>query len=151
MWPCLPSPPGWIGRAGCLAAIRCGPDGIAAGDRRIWRPGPALSAPRGDGALDDPRWSGRVNDRALTRATDIARAAREQHVEGGRDDVETLGHVLTDLAERAATAGAGLILEVGDLFDPFQVSRSRAAVGFRGSACLVHGVLSLSQGRLNLP
>ena len=109
----------------------------------------------GDAALDDPRRGRCLDDRALARAAAIARAARDQHAEGGRHDVETLGHVLADLVERAAAARARLILDVDDLFDPLEMGWQRSAVGLarairRCPACLVHGVLGLGQGRLDL-
>lgn len=108
-----------------------------------------------DAALNDPCRGRCLDNRPLARAAAIAWAARDQHAEGGRHHVETLGHVLTDLVECAATAGAGLILDFDDLFDPLQVSRQRAAVGLARAihgrfTCLVYGVLGLGQGRLDL-
>ncbi len=96
-----------------------------------------------------------MDNRTLTRAAAIARAAGDQHAKGGGHDVETLGHILTDLVERAAAAGADLILDIDDLLDPLQVSRQRAAVGLarairRGPASLLHDVLGLGQSRLDL-
>ena len=109
----------------------------------------------GNAALNDPRGGRCLEDRALTRAAAIARAAGDQHAEGSRHDVETLCNGLTDLVERATAAGASLILDVDDLLDPLEVGRQRAAVGLVGAiprcpACLVHGVLGLGQGRLDL-
>jgi len=57
--------------------------------------------------------------------------------------------------ECAATAGAGLILDIDDLFDLRQMYWQRAAVSLarailRRLACLVHSLLRLSQGRLDL-
>jgi hypothetical protein len=82
----------------------------------------------GDATLDDPRRGWRLNDRTLARAATIARAARNQNAEGCRHHVETLSHVLADLVERAAAAGAGSIIHVDNLLDPLEMRRQCTAV-----------------------
>ena len=52
----------------------------------------------GHAAFDNPRRRRHLDHRALARAAAIARAARDQHPERGRHDVEPLGYVLADLA-----------------------------------------------------
>jgi hypothetical protein len=108
----------------------------------------------GNAAFDDPgrRWS--LHDRALARATAIARAPGDQHAEGGGHDIEAFGDILADLVERAAAAGAGLLLNIDDLLDPFEMGGQRSAVGLarafaRSLACLVHGKLGLRECGLN--
>jgi hypothetical protein len=89
------------------------------GDQRLGR----------NAAFDDPRRCRSLHDRALARTAAVARPAGDQDAEGGRHDIEALGHILADLVERAAAAGAGLVLDIDDLLDPFEMRGQRAAVG----------------------
>lgn len=96
----------------------------------------------------------RVNDRVLAGAAAIARTAGDQHAEGGGNDIEALGDILADLVERAAAAGAGLILDIDDLLDPLEMGGQRTAVGLarafaRRLACLAPRELSLRECGLN--
>lgn len=68
-----------------------------------------------------PRWSRRLDDRALARAAPIAWAARHQYAEGGGDDVQALGNIFADLMERVFAARAGLVVNIDNLFDPLEV------------------------------
>ncbi len=52
-----------------------------------------------------------------------------KHAEAGRHDIETLGHVLTDLVERTTTARTGLRFNIDNLFDPLEMCGQRTAVG----------------------
>ena len=105
-------------------------------------------------AFDDPRRCRGLDHRALARAATVARPTRDQHPERGRHHIEPLGDILADPVERAAAAGAGLVLDIDDLLDPFEVRGQRTAVGLArmvgaGSACLLLGVLSFGQRRLD--
>ncbi len=72
----------------------------------------------GDAALHDPHWCRCLYDRALAGAATITRAPREQHAIARRHDIETLGHVLTNLVECTTTTGTGLRFNIDHLFDP---------------------------------
>lgn len=72
----------------------------------------------------------------------------------GGHDIEAFGDILVDLVERAAAAGAGLILDIDDLPDPLEMGGQRSAVGpgrsFAWSlACLAPGELGLRECGLN--
>ncbi len=116
------------------------------GDQRLSR----------NAAFDDTRRCGSLHDRALARAAAVARSARDQDAEGGRHDIETLGDILADLVERTAAAGAGLILDIHDLLDPFEMRRQRTAVGLahpiavRPSGLRFGGDLGLGERRLDI-
>lgn len=90
----------------------------------------------GDAAFDDPCRRRSLNDSVLARAAAIARTAGDQHAEGGRDTIEALGNILADLVERSAAAGAGLILDIDDLLDPFEMRWQRTAVGLARAIAL---------------
>ena len=60
----------------------------------------------------------------LARAAAVAWAPGDRHAEGGGDDIEALGNILTDLVEHATAAGAGLILDIDNLFDTTWYSNS---------------------------
>ncbi len=94
----------------------------------------------GDATFDDPCRRGNLHDRVLARAAAIARAPGDQHAEGGGDDIKALGDILADLVERAAAAGAGLLLNIDDLLDPFEMGGQRSAVGLARALapCLGH-------------
>jgi hypothetical protein len=96
-------------------------------------------------------------------AAAIARAAGDQHAEGGGDDIEAFGNILADLVERSAAAGAGLILDVDDLLDPFEMRWQRTTVvlawafapglGHRGITCSLRATergLDILQRQLEL-
>ena len=73
---------------------------------------------------------------------------------GRGHDVEAFGYILADLVERAAAARTGLVLDIDDLLDPFEMGRERTAVALAGAlggspACLVPGMLGFSQRRLD--
>src|SRR5690606_35517546 len=87
----------------------------------------------GNAAFDDPRRRRGLHDRALARAAAVAWTARDQHPEGGRNDVEPLGHVLADLVECAAAARTRLVLDIDKPLDPLEMGRQRAAVGLAGT------------------
>ena len=107
-------------------------------------------------AFDDARGGRSLDHRTLARAAAVARAARYQHPERGRHDVEPLGDILADPVERAATAGAGLLFDIDDLLDPFEVRGQRAAVGLarpslaRAPRPGFAGDLGLGQRRLGI-
>lgn len=108
----------------------------------------------GDAAFDDPCRGRGLHDRVLARAAAIAGTTGDQDAEGGGHDIEALGDILADLVERAAAAGAGLILDVDDLLDPFEMGGQRTAVGLaracaRRLACLLSGELGLRERGLN--
>jgi hypothetical protein len=81
------------------------------GDQRLGR----------DPAFDNPRRGRGLHDGALAGAATIARAARDQHAEGGRYHIEPFGDVFPDLVECAAATGTGLILDINDLLDPLEM------------------------------
>ncbi len=83
----------------------------------------------GNTALNDPRRRRGLHDRTLARTAVVARTARHKDAEGGRDDIEALGHILADLMERTAAAWANFVVDVDDLLDPFEMGGKRAAVG----------------------
>lgn len=95
-----------------------------------------------DAAFNDARRCRRLNDSALAGTAAVARAACEQHTKSNRNDVEPLGHILADLVESAAAAGTGLLVDIDDLLDPFQMRRQRAPVGRAGAI----GALPPSRG-----
>lgn len=69
-----------------------------------------------------------LDHRALARTTAVARPTRDQRSERGRHHLEPLGKILADPVERTAATGAGLLLDVDDLLDPFQMRGQRAVV-----------------------
>jgi hypothetical protein len=84
-------------------------------------------------ALDDPCLRRGLDDRALAGAATVARPARDQYPEGGRHDVEPLGHILADPVERTAAAGAVFVLDIDSLFDPLEMRGQRTPVGLAGT------------------
>ena len=107
-----------------------------------------------DAALDDPRRCRGLHDRAFARTAAVARPARDQHAEGGGHDVEPFGNVLANLMERAAAAGARLLIDIDDLLDPFEMRGQRTTVGLartvrRRSACLGAGFLGGGERRFD--
>ncbi|GAY21268.1 hypothetical protein SFOMI_1805 [Sphingobium fuliginis] len=114
------------------------------GDQRLGR----------NAALDDPRRCWRLQDRALARTAAVARTPGDKDAEGRGNDVAPLGDILADRVERAAAAGAGLVLDIDDLLDALEMCGQRAAVGVaRSSGVLLAGRgitrrASLAQRRL---
>lgn len=114
------------------------------GDQRLGR----------NAALDDPCRRQSLHDRALARATAVAWPARDEDAEGGWHHIEAFGHILADLVERAAAAGASLVFDIDDLLDSLEMGWQRTAVDLartlgRSPVRLVPRMLSLSQGRLD--
>ena len=72
-------------------------------------------------ALDDAWRCRSLDRRRLAGATAIARAARYQHAERGRHDIEPLGHVFTDDVQGAVAACANLAIDIDNLLDPLEV------------------------------
>ena len=83
----------------------------------------------GNTALNDPRRRRGLRDRTLARTAVVARTARHKDAEGGRNDIEALGHILADLVERTAATWVNFVVDVDDLLDPFEMGGKRAAVG----------------------
>src|SRR5690606_26562817 len=91
----------------------------------------------------DPRGCRGLDRRGLARAAAIARTPGDEHAERGRHDIEPLGNIFTDDVEITAAARAGFILDIDDLFDPFEMRGQRSPVALARSRCvavLLHGV-----------
>lgn len=82
-----------------------------------------------DTALNEARRRGRLDHDLLAGPAGILRPAGDEHAELSGDDVEAFGDVLAHGMERTTAAGAGLVLDVDDLFDPRQMGGQRTAVG----------------------
>ena len=102
------------------------------------------------GALDQPRRGRLLDDDVPSGPAGVARSARDQDAELGRDDVEPLRPVLADLVKRAMAARAGLVVEVIDGLDARQMGRQGTAVGSplgrRRAACRL--AAGLRRGRV---
>jgi hypothetical protein len=85
-----------------------------------------------------------LHDGALARAATVARTAGDEDTEGGGHDVEAFGYILADLVERAAAARTGLVLDIDDLLDPFEMGWERTAVALAGRSAGVRLALSLA-------
>lgn len=79
-------------------------------------------------ALDDPRRSRCLDDRALARATALARTATDQDAKGDGHHVETLCNIFADLMKGAVTIGGPLVLDNNNLLDPPEMGRQQATV-----------------------
>lgn len=90
----------------------------------------------GDAAFDNTSRCRGLDDRALAGAASIARPAGDHDPERGRHDVKPFGNIFADLAQPAATAWAGLVVDIDDLLDPLEVRRQRTAVGLAGTIAL---------------
>lgn len=77
-------------------------------------------------ALDDPRRSRCLDDRALARAVALSPTATDQNAEGDGHHVETLCNILADLMKGAVTIGVPLVLDNNDLLDPPEMGRQQA-------------------------
>ncbi len=75
----------------------------------------------------------RLNHNLRAAAAGILGPPRDQHPELGRDHVQTLGHVLSDLRHLAAPTGTLRAGRLDHPFDPRQVGRQMAAIA-RGLA-----------------
>src|SRR5437773_1253382 len=64
-------------------------------------------------------------------ATDVFRAARDQHPPLRRDHVEAFADVLADLRHGAATARTERARGLDDPFHPWQMGRQAAAIAMR--------------------
>jgi hypothetical protein len=105
----------------------------------------------GQSALDQPGWRGRLDHRALARPAAVPGPAGDDDPELRRDHVEPFGDVLADPVQRAATAGASLILGLGhDLFARQMLGQSATVAttlpGARRFECRV-GLLRLRLAR----
>lgn len=73
----------------------------------------------------------RLHDRARAVATDVFRAARDQHPPLRRDHVEAFADVLADLRHGAATARTQRARRLDDPFQLRQMGRQAAAIAMR--------------------
>ena len=96
-----------------------------------------------------------LHNGALARPAAIARPAGDQHTEGCGYHIEALGNILANLVQGAATAGAGLILNINGLLDPLEmgwqgstIDLARAA--YCSTARLVAGLFGLGQRCLDI-
>ena len=80
-------------------------------------------------ALDQSGRCRLLDDDVLAGPAGIAGPARDQDAELGRDDVEPLRAILTDLVERAAAARTALVVEVADGLDARQMGRQGTTIG----------------------
>jgi hypothetical protein len=82
---------------------------------------------RGDAALDQAGGRGRLDDAlAAGRARPIG-AARDDHAELRRDDVEAFADVFPDLYARTSARRAGLRLRFADFVDALEMRRRMRA------------------------
>ena len=84
-------------------------------------------------ALDDAMRRRSLDGRRLASAAAVARATGHQHAERGRDDIKPFRDIFANDMQRAATAGAGLAVDIDDLLDPFEMGGKPAPVDV---ACL---------------
>jgi len=75
-----------------------------------------------DAAFDEARRSRRLHHDLLASPAGIFWAARDDHTELGRHDVEALGNVLAHDVQHSLAARADLVRDVDDLLDARQVS-----------------------------
>ncbi len=73
----------------------------------------------------------RLHDGARAAATDVFRAARDQHAPLRRDHVKALADVFADLRHGAATARAERARRLDDPLHPRQMGRQAAAIAMR--------------------
>lgn len=73
----------------------------------------------------------RLHDRARAVATDVFRAARDQHLPLRRDHVEAFADVLADLRHGATTARTERARRLDDPFHARQMGRQAAAIAMR--------------------
>src|ERR1700722_7554343 len=81
---------------------------------------------RRDAALDQAGGRRRLDDALATGLAGIPRAARHDHLELRRDDVEAFADVLANLHPSAGAARTGPLLGLNDLFDPLEMRRQRS-------------------------
>ena len=81
-----------------------------------------------DAALDEPGGRRRLDHDLFAGPAGVFWTARHDHPELGRHEIEPLRDVLAHDVELPAAAGAGLVLDIDNLFDAGQVRRQRAAV-----------------------
>ena len=97
----------------------------------------------GQPGVDNARGCRGLDRSGFARAAAIARSPGDEHAERGGHDIEPLGDIFADNVEITAAAGAGLVFDIDDLFNPFEMRRQRAPVGLAWSRCagvLLHGV-----------
>lgn len=82
----------------------------------------------GNATLDQPGRSRGLDHHVVAGAAGVLGPPHHQHAELGGHDVEPLGAVLPDQAQRTCAAGARLVLNIDDGLDPRQVLGQHAAV-----------------------
>jgi hypothetical protein len=75
----------------------------------------------GHATIDRPLRCGCLNDGTFAHMAGVARTARHLNPQLARNNVELLDTVLTDLVQRATTAGAFLALDIDDDLEARQV------------------------------
>lgn len=78
--------------------------------------------------LDQTRRCRHLHHRAWASPASILGSADHQDPELGRDHIQSLGHIFADGIQDAATAGAGLALDIDDGLNPRQALGQCAAV-----------------------
>ena len=73
----------------------------------------------------------RLHDRARAAATDVFRAARDQHAPLRRDHIEAFADVLADFRHGAATARTERARRLDNPLNPRQMGRQAAAIAMR--------------------
>ena len=110
----------------CLDALAIRPDGVYV-DGTLGRAGHSLEIVRR--LTEGGRLIGIDRDQTAIDAAQERLAPYLDRVTLVHSNFDRIGDILADLVERAAAAGAGLVIDIDDLLDPFEVCGQRAAVG----------------------